>query len=217
MVRIDLHLHTEYSYDSLLNLEQLIHTVMAGKVDAVAVTDHNEIEGALKLQKTAPFKVIVGEEVRTTAGEIIGLFLKQKINPGLPPLETIMQIKEQGGLVMIPHPFDRLRSSALNRETLMELLEHIDLLEVLNARNVFKKDNELACAFAARNQLLKVAGSDAHTKYEVGKAYVEMEPFTDRNDFLLKLKTATVAGEKSSLTYHLVTKTIKIVTGGRGT
>ncbi len=210
-MRIDLHVHTEYSHDSLLKIDQLKSAVIKGKVDAIAVTDHNEIEGALRIKKTAPFQVIVGEEIRTTAGEIIGLFLKQKIEAGLSPMETIMRIKDQGGLVMIPHPFDHFRSTALERETLLSLVEHIDLVEVLNGRNVFQKSNALADAFAEQNQLLKAAGSDAHMKGEVGNVFVEMEPFMGKDDFLRNIKTADVSGRKNSLAYHLLTKTIKVL------
>ena len=209
-MRVDLHVHTEYSNDCRLKLEEIIDTVSLGKVDALAITDHNEIEGALKLKEIASFPVIVGEEIQTIDGEIIGLFLRERITPGLSSYETVRRIKAQEGLVMIPHPYDRCRSSAIDRKALMSILDHIDIIEVFNARNVFPRDNERANKLAVNRQLLRAAGSDAHTKQEIGNAYVEMEPFTDAKDFVRNLQSAAIVGKRSPLFCHLATKTVKL-------
>ena len=202
-------MHTEYSEDSLLKLEQIAEVVAQKKVDAVAITDHNEVEGAFRLKKESSFPVIVGEEIESQQGDIIGLFLQKQIEPGLTAGETITRIKNQGGLVLIPHPFDRLRSSATGEKPLKKLVEKIDILEVLNARNIFPADNKLALNFALKHNLLQAAGSDAHTQNEVGNAYVEINNFANAEDFLTQLKNAKVAGRRSSLFYHAATKVVK--------
>jgi predicted metal-dependent phosphoesterase TrpH len=209
-MKIDLHVHTEYSSDCRIKIGQLIAAVMKTHLDGIAITDHNGIDGALAVRKTAHFVVIIGEEIETADGEIIGLFLIQKINPGLTLLDTIQSIKEQGGLVLVPHPFDHLRSSAIKTETLVNLIEHIDIIEAFNARNVFQKDNDLAQQFALNNRKAVAAGSDAHTQSEIGNAYVDINRFTGPADFLTNLDSATLTENKSSLAYHLVTKTIKL-------
>ena len=209
-MKVDLHVHTEYSKDCRLKLEEIARIVSAGKIDAVAITDHNEIEGAIRLREMASFPVIVGEEISTAGGEIIGLFLEKKIEPGLSPLETVLRVRAQEGLVMIPHPFDRLRASAINRVLLMNILENIDIIEVFNARNIFQADNDLASDLAASEGLLRAAGSDAHTRQEIGNAYVEMEPFTNAKDFVRNLQSAAIVGKRSPLFCHLVTKTVKL-------
>ena len=208
-MKIDLHVHTEYSEDSLLKLEHIAKVVAEKKVDAVAITDHNEVEGAIKLKKASAFPVIVGEEIESQQGDIIGLFLQERIEPGLTAGETITRIKNQGGLVLIPHPFDRLRSSATGEKPLKKLVEKIDIIEVLNARNIFPADNQLAFNFALKHNLLQAAGSDAHTKNEVGNAYVETNSFTCAEDFLIQLHDAKIGGGRSSLLYHAASKAAK--------
>src|SRR5206468_3714742 len=137
-------------------------------LDVLTITDHNRIEGALELAELAPFKVIVGEEVRTREGEIIGLFIEEFIPPHLSPEETIHEIKRQGGVVYVPHPFDRVRRSVIKRDALFRVAPLVDALEVLNARCHISSDNAAAVAFAVERGLLQGAGSDAHTAFEVG-------------------------------------------------
>ena len=210
-MKIDMHVHTCHSADSNLQLEDIIQTVKERGLDGIAVTDHNEIQGALRLKQLAPFPVIVGEEIMTEDGEIIGYFLDEIIDPGLPLLETITRIKKQGGLVAVPHPFDRLRTSALKLNKLEIIADHLDLVEVFNSRIVFNQDNKLAQSFAEKANLAKIAGSDAHTKQEIGAAWIEIEKFAGASDFLTKAQYATIIAKKSSIMVHVETKTKKIM------
>ena len=210
-MKIDMHVHTEYSSDCLIKLSSIKEAVKRKGIHGVAICDHNEIEGALKLREIVDFPVIVGEEIMTTGGEIIGLFLNKKIMSGMEPRAAVWEIKEQGGLVVIPHPFDRLRSSALDPQALSEIQEYIDIIEVFNSRNVFQKDNDLAEEYADENKFNKCSGSDAHTLLEVGNAYIEIEAFSDAEDFLSKCKASKISGNKSSLLCHAFTKTYKSI------
>lgn len=198
MLKADLHIHTSYSPDSSVSPERLISRCLEIGINCVAITDHNTIAGALAVLKIAPFKVIVGEEIRTTKGEIIGFFLKEEIPRGLSPEETIRRIKGQGGLVCIPHPCDRLRPSALKSEKLYELLPQIDIIEVFNARTALRRDLEKARALAQKNGLLAGAGSDSHTPGEIGGACVEMPDFETPQEFKAALAQGRVLGRQSS-------------------
>ena len=203
MIRADLHLHTIYSGDSKSQLEQIIARCSDVGINCIAVTDHNTIAGALKMQQTAPFKVIVGEEIHTTSGEVIGYFMTQEIPGRLPIEETVHRIREQGGVVAVPHPFDRLRGSAIQRPALEGILPDIDIIEVLNARSLLKRYNTMAELFARKHGLLASAGSDAHTLSEIGRAYVEMPDFDGRDGFLKALAEGKIMGQVSPRIVHL--------------
>ena len=155
-------------------------------LQCIAVTDHNTIEGALAVQRIAPFMVIVGEEVTSSGGEITGLFIKEPIPRGLSPVETAVRIKDQGGLVSIPHPFDRFRRHVITPDALEEVLPHVDIIEAFNARNTFSRDNRRAQALAEARGLLVSAVSDSHTAVEVGRTYVEIPEFDATADGLMK-------------------------------
>ena len=170
-MRIDLHTHTEYSSDSELPLEDAVQGWQRAGIDCVAVTDHNTIAGGLALREWAPLRVIVASEVRTCEGEIIGLFLQEEIARGQTPEETIRHIRDQNGLVMIPHPFDRFRRSRLTEEALMRILPQVDILEVFNARTALGWDNRRAEKLASAHGLVAAVGSDSHTAQELGHAY----------------------------------------------
>jgi len=191
-MKVDLHTHTCYSYDTFTPMEKTIAAIQQSGIDCVAVTDHNEVAGAFKMQKIAPFKVIVGEEIRTAEGEIIGLFLKEKIPGGLDPRETIRRIKEQGGLVYLPHPFCWLLNSKLKSPLVWQYVREglIDIIEVYNASAItltsFKKVHELLTGSLAA----KAASTDAHIPYEFVGACVDMDPFDGPKDFLAKIKKA---------------------------
>ena len=213
---IDFHIHTNFSPDSRIELEELIEVVLDRGLAGVAICDHNTIEGAKRLKKIAPFLVIVGEEIKTEEGEIIGYFLEEEIPPYQSLEETVGMIKEQGGLVCIPHPFDRLRRSRLPLEAVESIKEEIDLVEGYNSRNVFEEDNLKAVEWAEKNKKLVVAGSDAHTYSEVGKAYVELPEFSNPDGLRRALKEATVYGKKSWFWVHLYTIAKKRLGGKSG-
>ncbi|MBF8267922.1 MAG: hypothetical protein HW388_1430 [Dehalococcoidia bacterium] len=177
MLKVDLHVHTRFSPDSATRPEKLVSRCLETGLECIAITDHNTIEGAQEVQRLAPFRVIVGEEIKSAGGEIIGLFLQEAIPRGLPPLETVRRIKEQGGLVAIPHPFDHFRRSVIAREVLDEVLPYVDIVEAFNARNVYQGDNRKALELALQHGLHTSAVSDAHTLLELGHTYVEMSDF----------------------------------------
>ena len=212
-IKVDMHVHTSYSSDSLIKFDELLDTCDQKGIDCVAVIDHDTAKGALKLHDQAPERIIVGEEIHTTAGEIAGLFLKETIQPGLSPLETIEQIKAQGGLVYLPHPFDNIRRSVLTGQAREEILERIDIVEAFNSRNTFRWNNWKAEKFAKENDILVGAGSDAHTKYELGMSYMVIEPFESAEDFLANLGNANIRFRKTPVIFNLLTKIYKIARG----
>ncbi len=182
-----------------MSLETIIHRCQEVGLGGVALTDHNTIAGALRLKQIAPFPVIVGDEVRTLEGEIMGLFLSEEIPRYLSPEETITRIKSQGGLICIPHPFDRFRShSALRQNALNRILPYIDIIEVFNSRTLLRQDNAKAYDFAQGNGFLASAGSDAHNPAGIGYAYVEMPGFDSIDEFRLALAQGKVFGSRCS-------------------
>jgi hypothetical protein len=218
MFRVDLHSHTCYSRDAFTPLRGVIWACRRHEIDCLAVTDHNEIEGALRLKEMAHFAVIVGEEVCTTEGEIIGLFLTERIPPRLTPEETIAEIRRQGGLVYLPHPFENAhRNAHFTRHRLEELAEQVDVVEVFNARNLNSDCNRRAMEYARSHSLLVGAGSDAHSPFEFGNAYVELKPFGTKEAFLQNLAVGRVHGHQTPFWLrlfmnHLVRKGIRKAT-----
>ena len=133
MMRLDLHIHTRYSKDSTAPIPKIIDRCRKNGLGPIAITDHDTIQGAMEVERLAPFQVIIGEEIKSTAGAIIGLFLLRPVPSGLSPIETVEQIKDQGGLVLIPHPFDRVRPTAIKYSALERILPVIDLIEGYNS------------------------------------------------------------------------------------
>ena len=210
MLKADLHIHTEYSMDCSTPPEKIIKRCRELGINCVAVADHGTAVGALKLQKSAPFQVIVAEEILTTQGEIMGMFLKETIPSGLTPVETINRIKSQGGLVNIPHPYDKIRGSALKEWVIDELANDIDVIEVLNARSATAANVERARAFTERNNIVKAAGSDAHSVQEIGNAYVVMPEFNGKDEFLKSLAKGEIFGHRSSPMVHIYSTLAKV-------
>jgi len=185
-------------------------------LDKVAITDHNTIAGALALREMAPDLVIVGEEIKTKVGEIIAYFLEEEVPKGLPLQEAIARVRQQGGVVGVPHPLDRLRREALGRTHLLSIIEQVDLLEVFNARTIFPADNRRALELARRHGLLATAGSDAHISWEIGHAYVEMPAFNDKDEFLGSLAQGQIVGHLANPFIHLVSTWAKLIERLRG-
>ena len=202
-MKADLHIHSRYSMDCDTPLDAIIRRCQELKIDCIAIADHGTAEGGLEMQKLAPFKVIVAEEVLTTQGEIMGMFLKETIPSGSTPAETVRRIREQGGLVNIPHPFETIRGSALKQPYLDEIADDIDLMEVLNSRSPFPANSDKARDFAARHGIPGGAGSDAHSIHEIGNAYVEMPDFGTPEEFLKALKQGKIYGKRSGIFVHL--------------
>jgi predicted metal-dependent phosphoesterase TrpH len=212
-VIVDFHVHTRGSHDCGMDPRRLVRAAGRAGLDAIAVCDHGTIDVALAMRAACGFPVIVGEEVRTTRGEVIGYFLTQAVPPGLTPEETVERIKAQGGLVCVPHPFDRYRTSPLGRDALERIADRIDAVEGLNARNLAGADDAAAREWAAARGIPVVAGSDAHTYYEVGTARTELPAFTDAAGLRQALGAARLLGGHSSPAVHLVTAVRKRLPG----
>jgi predicted metal-dependent phosphoesterase TrpH len=200
----DLHLHTNWSHDCSIDVDELLDHAEAQGLGAIAVTDHNVFGGALEAVERARGRrlvVIPGEEVKTAdQGEVIGLFLREEIPRGMSFGETIAAIRAQGGLVYVPHPFDRLHAIPAP-ETLHRHLAEIDVLEVYNARLLFEAYNEEALRFARKYNLTPGAGSDAHVLAGVGTGAVRMRRFSGPEEFLVSLHAAEVLRRPKSLVY----------------
>ncbi len=203
-LRIDLHTHTFYSPDALTSLTEFVNACQTKGINCVAITEHNTIRGALAMLEVCPFKVIVGEEIRTADGEIIGLFLKEEVPPRLSAEETVRLIKEQGALVSIPHPFDRLRRKSLGETALLRIVDQVDVIETFNARIMFAADNERARHFAQGHGLLEAAVSDAHTPAELGSSYTEVPDFDGPEAFLQSLKQAKLVTSPAGPLVHVL-------------
>lgn len=206
MLKADLHMHTHFSPDSEMSPERLVARCLEVGLSCVAVTDHDTIEGALEVRGLASFTVIIGEEVASSQGEITGLFLRDQVPPGLSPVETARRIKDQGGLVSLPHPFDRFRRRVISRSALEEMTPYVDIVEVFNARNNMAADDRKAYDFALERRLLTSGVSDAHTPYELGRAHIEMPDFDGTpEDFKRALAEGKIVGRRTSPLIHVLT------------
>jgi predicted metal-dependent phosphoesterase TrpH len=202
LIDVDLHMHTDHSPDCATPVDTLLETAVARGLGAIAVTDHNEISGALEARERADgIKVIVAEEVKTAEqGEVIGLFLEQKIPRGLTLEETLAEIHRQGGLAYVPHPFDRMHSVP-DYEHLLEVVELIDAIEVFNPRVAFTSFNEEAARFAAKYRIAAGAGSDSHVAQGLGSVKISMRDFEGPEEFLESLRDADIVHHRQSLLY----------------
>jgi predicted metal-dependent phosphoesterase TrpH len=226
----DLHCHSSASFDSLSNPTSLIRQARRFGLTHLAITDHERIDGALRARDLAATRgpaddggaaltVIVGEEVRTTEGDMIGLFLERAVAPGRTPIETAAAIHEQGGLAGIPHPFDRFRSSGARLAQaagLAELVRAVDFIEIYNAR-AMGKANERAAELARDEGIPGVASSDAHSPFEVGVAYTVLPGHIGSADDLRRLlPQASLVMGRASYVVRLLTPVAKLVNRGRG-
>ncbi len=204
-MHVDLHMHTDHSPDCATPVEVLLATARDRGLGAIAITDHNEISGALAAREVAQeiggIEVIVGEEVKTAEqGEVIGLFLERKIARGMTMAETIAEIRRQGGLVYIPHPFDRLHSVP-DYEHLLAIVEEIDILEVFNPRVALTAFNEEAERFAAKYRIVPGAGSDSHVAQGLGSVMIRVHEFNGPQEFLEAMRDADIVRKHKNLIY----------------
>jgi len=208
LIDVDLHMHTDHSSDCATPVEVLLATAREQGLGAIAVTDHNEISGALEARSQAaeldpahPVKVIVAEEVKTAGqGEVIGLFIEEKIPRGLTLEETVAEIKRQGGLVYVPHPFDRMHSVP-DYEHLLTILDDVDAIEVFNPRVAIGAFNEEAARFAAKYRIVAGAGSDSHVAQGLGSVRIRMRDFDGPAEFMQSLRDADILTRPTSLLY----------------
>jgi glycosyltransferase involved in cell wall biosynthesis len=220
-IHVDLHMHTDHSPDCATPVDTLLDTAQRVGLGAIAITDHNEISGALEARERAdgPLKVIVAEEVKTAdQGEVIGLFIEEKIPRGMTLQETIAEIRRQGGLIYVPHPFDRMHSVP-DYEHLLDVVEDIDAIEVFNPRVAFSAFNEEAARFAAKYRIAAGAGSDSHVAQGLGSVKIRMRDFDGPEEFLESLREADIIRKKQSLLYVQALKFIQTkggTAGGKG-
>lgn len=205
LIDIDIHMHTDHSSDCATPVEVLIETARDRGFGAIAITDHNEVSGAYAAAEAAEsmddFKIIIAEEVMTKGqGEVIGLFLKEKIEKGMTMAETIKEIKHQGGLVYVPHPFDRMHSVP-DYENLLDMVEDIDLMEVFNPRVAISSFNEEAERFARKYNIIPAAGSDNHVAQGLGSVRVRLHDFDGPEEFLESMRDAEIARRHKNLVY----------------
>lgn len=196
-VRVDCHLHTVHSGDAVTTIDELGERVEAASLDVVCITDHHSIEGAREaLRRELGVRVLVGEEIRTPVGELIGLFLSERIPYVLPADEVVARIRAQGGVVYVPHPYDPVRAG-IHGPHLDALCAAglVDVIEVFNAKVADQAHNRMAQEAADRFGLARSAGSDAHDPAGVGAAYVEMPDFDGPAAFVAALAEARIVGE----------------------
>jgi len=217
LIEVDLHMHTDHSPDCATPVEVLLETARDRGLGAIAITDHNEVSGALEARRIAEgmddIKVIVAEEVKTAEqGEVIGLFLEEKIPRGMTMAETIAAIRAQGGLVYVPHPFDRFHSVP-DYEHLLDIVEEIDVLEVFNPRVALTAFNEEAERFARKYRIVPGAGSDSHVAQGLGSVRVRIHDFEGSEEFLEAMRDADITRKHKNLVY---VQTLKLLqTAGR--
>jgi predicted metal-dependent phosphoesterase TrpH len=206
-VKVDMHMHSERSPDSRMRPADQARRIKATGLDVVCATDHNTIDGGLRLREIADgFRVIVGEEILSRDGEIIGLFLERTVPPRLSAEETIVRIRDQGGVVVVPHPFSRNRLNHVRAAALERIKTSIDAIEIFNAREAFTSDNLRSAQYASANGIAGAVGSDAHRPAEIGAAWLEMDDFADPAGFVAALRSGTVNGELSGQVVHLWTR-----------
>ena len=199
----DLHMHTDHSHDCAVPVADLLDYAEAQGLGAIAITDHNVFAGAqeaVQLARGRGLVIIPGEEIKTQKGEVIGLFLAEEIERGLPMADTIAAIREQGGVVYLPHPFDRLHTIP-DAPTLHRHMPEIDVFEVYNARLLFEGFNDEALRYARKYNLTMGAGSDAHVLQGVGTGLVRMRAFENAAEFLISLRSAEIVRRPKSLVY----------------
>ncbi len=215
-VHVDLHMHTDHSPDCATPVDTLLETAKKVGLGAIAITDHNEVSGALEARERANgIKVIVAEEVKTAdQGEVIGLFIEEKIPRGMTLQETIAEIRRQGGLVYVPHPFDRMHAVP-DYENLLAVVEDVDAMEVFNPRVAFSAFNEEAARFAAKYRIVAGAGSDSHVAQGLGSVKIRMRDFDGPEEFLESLRDADIVRKRQSLLYVQALKFIQ-TKGPRG-
>jgi predicted metal-dependent phosphoesterase TrpH len=211
----DFHIHTRYSRDSVLTEDKFIRVAIDRGLTHVAVTNHNNVEGAVAVQERThelglddQLHVILGEEVSTADGEMVGVFLQRTIPRGLSADETADAIHEQGGLVSIPHPFDPFRASHIRPDPLERLAEagKIDMVEIFNSRVTFQRHNQQAAEFAARHGLPGIACSDSHSSFEIAMSFNALPDFSSSDELRAGLAENEWHGSRSSILIHLTTR-----------
>ncbi|HEX8993109.1 MAG TPA: PHP domain-containing protein [Anaerolineales bacterium] len=209
MLRTEFHCHTVYSKDSLTPPARLVDACRRKGIDRVIVTDHNAIGGAREAQALDPERVIIGEEIMTTRGEILAAFVREEVPPGLSPHETIARLRAQGAFISVSHPFDEMRAGGWAKPDLLEITPLVDAIEVFNSRCILPEFNRQAREFAEQHALAGTVGSDAHATFELGRSVLLLEPFTDADQLRKVIRTAISKTRASPPWFHLVSRYAK--------
>ncbi len=215
LLKVEFHCHTNYSRDSLNDVDQLIATARQRGIDRLVVTDHNTIRGALKAREKDPLLVIVGEELLTTRGELLVAFVQEELPRGLEPMEAIEKLRAQGAFISVSHPFDRRRHGWALKD-LLAITPYVDAIEVFNARCQWNGLNQMAADFAGEHQLSGTAGSDAHTLREVGRATFRVPAFETADELRGVIGQAKIEGRLSSPFIHIASTYARLVNKVKG-
>lgn len=205
-LRVEFHCHTIFSKDSLTRPEALVRAARKKGLDRVIITDHNTIAGARAAQALDPERIIVGEEIMTTRGEILAAFVREEVPPGLSPHETIRRLRDQGAFISVSHPFDVMRSGHWAESDLLEILPLVDAIETFNARCWLGRFNTQAQAFAQAHGIAGTVGSDAHTTWELGRATLTLPPFEDGKGLAAVIHQAHAQTRLSSPFIHATSR-----------
>lgn len=206
MLHVEFHCHSAYSKDSLTTPHKLIVTCRKKGLDRVVITDHNTIEGALRAKEIDPERVIIGEEIMTSSGELLAAFMNEAVPPGLSPEETIQRLRGQGAFISVSHPFDRPREGSWREKDLIGILHLVDAIEIFNSRCMWPGFNQRAQEFAREYSLLGTVGSDAHTSFELGRATFWIADFRDASEFKVNLRSADMRLHLSPPWIHLTSR-----------
>lgn len=211
MIKVDLHTHSIASPDGGLTLDDYIKSPLG----QIAITDHNRIDFALYAREKLGDKIIVGEEIKTTDGEIIGLFLTQPIEPGLTPRETCIEIREQNGVIYIPHPFETMRSG-ITHDGLDEICDLVDIVEVANGRAYYQNYGRDACKWVKQYKVSAAASSDAHGRVGWGKTYTRTKKLLTRKSIVEQLRRAEITDGRVGVgvLYPKINRLRKVFSGG---
>ena len=204
LINVDFHCHTAASEDSDIQIRNLIDECDRKGIQKLAITDHNRIDAALEAERRWPSRIIPGLEIMTNLGELIAYYVREPIEPGLTPFETINALKAQGALISVSHPFDRWRNGGWKTPCLLEIVPYLDAIEIFNAHCVSDLPNRKAHIFARNHQLLGTAGSDAHSNYEIGVAGLTLEDFHDSAGLRMALRSATIFGHRTSIVTRMI-------------
>jgi predicted metal-dependent phosphoesterase TrpH len=204
MLTIEFHCHTVFSKDSITSPEHLLATCKRKGIDRVVITDHNNIAGAQRCKELDPQRIIVGEEIMTTDGELLAAFVQEEVPKGLPPLEAISRLREQGAFISVSHPFDAWRKGGWSLAGLKAIVPLVDAIEVFNARCISPDYNSLAQAFARQHDLLGTVGSDAHAALELGRATLLLPEFNDPASLKIALRQAQRRVRISPPWFHMI-------------
>jgi predicted metal-dependent phosphoesterase TrpH len=206
MLTVEFHCHTLYSKDSLLSLKTLLDVSHRKGIHRIIITDHNTIAGAVLAKKMAPDRVIVGEEIVTQAGELLCAFVQEEIPAGLPYLQVISLLRQQGAFISVSHPFDSMRKAKWSHDQMLEIAPLVDAIEIFNSRCYRAEFNHKALNFAKQNRLSGTVGSDAHTAMELGRATMKIPSFSDTGSLKQALTDAEFKVSLSSPFIHFTSR-----------